>query len=148
LSNVLTMPRSARLRIDQVLECAVVLNWDDFTALRSPSLIHIEYDRTTARTLARVKVWSSTTRGSWLLICEYRRDPEGGLAPGVSFGKGFASAGLATMLDAIIRNQDACADAPGAFRNGLVQVGPPSPEARAAAASMMRDFSTPRLADA
>jgi hypothetical protein len=149
MSNIVTMPRNARIRLDQILECAVILNWDDVAVPGPSTLIHVEYERSAQRPLARVKVWSSTIRGVWTLICEYRSHAHGETPPGVSFSKNFASHGLSTMLDAVIRNQSLCAAPPDNFRagSGLVQVTAPSPEQRTAAAVMMRDFSTPRLAD-
>jgi hypothetical protein len=150
MSNVVTMPRSARIRLDQILECAVILNWDDVAVPGPSTLIHVEYERSAQRPLARVKVWTSSMRGVWTLICEYRSHAQGDILPGVSFGRNFVSHGLATMLDTVIRNQSLCAAPPDNFRSGsgLVQVSAPSPEQRTAAAVMMRDFSTPRLAEA
>ena len=150
MNSVVTMPRNARHRVDQLLECAVILNWDDFADADPSTLVHIEYERNSERPLTRVKVWSSTVRGVWTLICEYRRDTRSELAPGLFFGKGFASEGLATMLGAVIRNQSACLATPETFRSGsgLVQVGTPTPEARAACAAMMRNFLAPQLSDA
>ena len=142
MNNLVTMPARARLRLDQVLECAVVLNWDDVAGTDPGTLVHVEYERSSERPLTFVKVWSSTERGIWTLVCEYRRDTRRELEPGLFSGKSLPSEGLATMLGAVIRNQSSCLSPPGTFRNGsgLVQVSLPSPEARAACADMMRDF--------
>jgi len=57
--------------LDQVLESAIVMSWTDLMHGTGAGLFHIEYGFAPGGTLDYLKVWSSITRGHWLLACEY-----------------------------------------------------------------------------
>jgi hypothetical protein len=52
---------------DHILESAVISNWTALTRGAQTGLIHIEYGFTAGGSLDNLKVWSSLTRGHWLL---------------------------------------------------------------------------------
>ena len=57
--------------LERILESAVVISWAVLTGGTPTGLIHIEYGFAAGGTLDYLKVWSSLTRGHWLLACEY-----------------------------------------------------------------------------
>ena len=57
--------------LERTLECAVIVSWADFTHDSQTGLIHVEYGFAPTGTLDYLKIWSSLTRGHWLLACEY-----------------------------------------------------------------------------
>ena len=56
---------------ERILESAIVVSWADLIHGVETGLIHIEYSFAPTDTLDYLKVWSSITRGHWLLACEY-----------------------------------------------------------------------------
>lgn len=84
--------------LEQVLESAVVVSWADLTRGSSAGLIHIEYGFASGGTLDYLKVWSSLTRGHWLLACEYWMSANTFHCAGIGFENGYQSEGLAHIL--------------------------------------------------
>lgn len=116
--------------LEEMLTSAVRMHWKEFGAA-SDTLLHIEYHRLPSnRGLEFFKVWSSTTYGVWDLACEYRMagvplGPDAGL----TFHPPFYSAGLDQIFTGIMQNQLCFADRAVQWRDGLIQVEAPSPEA-------------------
>lgn len=54
--------------LNQVLESTVVLNWKDLTK-NTKALTHVEYHIGMERSIDYLRVWSSTARGYWSLVC-------------------------------------------------------------------------------
>ena len=119
--------------IDRILECAVYLNWKDFTSGSSPTAVRLAYLTGPARSLKCVKLWSSASRGHWRLICQYWMQPDPTHQQGVMFTKAYSSLGLTRMLDAIMRHQEAFSVARTDLRDCVVQIASPD-EAQCAAA--------------
>ena len=57
--------------LERILESAVVVSWTDLLRGDKSGLIHIEYGFAPSGTLDYLQVWSSITRGYWLLACSY-----------------------------------------------------------------------------
>src|SRR5438477_9155639 len=57
--------------LERVLQSAIVVSWADLMHGVQTGLIHIEYGFATGGTLDYLKLWSSVSRGHWLLACEY-----------------------------------------------------------------------------
>jgi hypothetical protein len=112
--------------IERILECAVALTWKDLTNGGEATSIQVEYRTKTNRSLESLKFWSSTTRGAWHLVCDYRTDSTSTQERGVTFNVGHRSEDLAGMLDAIMQHQDAFAEAPSEFLDGLIHIGGPT----------------------
>jgi hypothetical protein len=66
------MKLEAAQSLDRILESAIVVYWADLMQAIETGLIHIEYGFSTSGTLDYLKVWSSVSRGHWLLACGYR----------------------------------------------------------------------------
>jgi len=127
--------------LDQVLESAVVANWADLMRGAQSGLIHLEYGFAPSGTLDHLQVWSSITRGHWLLACAYRMSDSESHDTGVRFDNGYESEGLAHILELVIAHQNAFAAPRNLGRAGLLQIATPTPkETSAAAASISEAF--------
>src|ERR1700745_1811533 len=107
--------------LERILESAIVVFWADLMRGAQTGLIHIEYGFAPSDTLDYLQVWSSITRGHWLLTCEYWMSPSTFHATGISFDNGYQSESLAHTLGFIMEHQDAFALPPNLGRQGLLQ---------------------------
>ena len=94
-----TLPK---VEISDLLESAVMLSWNELLKSSPRGLVHVEYGTAPEPSLQYVKIWLSTPRGAWNLICEYWISSGFKSAPpaGLTFSNGFHSAALAEILDA------------------------------------------------
>jgi hypothetical protein len=97
-------------------------------------LIHIEYGFAPTGTLEYLKVWSSITRGHWLLACEYWMSANPFHGIGIHFDNGYESEGLAHILEFVMQHQNSFLLPPNLGRKGLLQILTPTQEESAAAA--------------
>lgn len=65
------MKPNANQSLERILESTVVVSSADLMPGAQTGLIHIEYGFAAGGTLDYLKVWSSITRGQWLLAWEY-----------------------------------------------------------------------------
>jgi hypothetical protein len=94
------------MSLERILESAIVTSWPDLTRGTSVGLIHIEYGFAAGGTLDYLKVWSSLTRGHWLLACEYWMSANNFHSAGIGFENGYRSEGLAQMLEVAMQHQN------------------------------------------
>lgn len=120
--------------LEQIIESAVVISWADLTRGTSAGLIHIEYGFAAGGTLDYLKVWSSLTRGHWLLACEYWMSANTFHGVGVRFENGYQSEELARILEFVMQHQDSFVPPPNQGRQGLLQIPTPTEKESAAAA--------------
>src|SRR5271165_6890824 len=92
--------------LERALESAVIVSWADLMHDSQTGLIHIEYSFTPAGTVDYLKVWSSITRGHWLLACEYWMSASAFHGTGVRFDNGYESEGLAHILEFVMQHQN------------------------------------------
>jgi hypothetical protein len=123
--------------LEQILESAVVISWADLTRGTSAGLIHIEYGFAAGGTLDYLKVWSSLTRGHWLLACEYWMSANTFHSAGVGFENGYQSEGLSHILEVAMQHQDSFVLPENLGRQGLLQISTPSAEESAAAPAVI-----------
>lgn len=116
--------------LERTLESAVVVSWTDLMHGAQTGLIHIEYGFAMAGTLDYLKVWSSVSRGHWLLACEYWMSASTFHHTGVSFENGYESVGLARILEFVMQHQNSFALPPNLGRQGLLQIPTPTKEER------------------
>lgn len=131
--------RVIRIRLDRILESAVVLSWKDLLHVSQRGLIHVEY--APGLSLQYLKIWELTGKGSWSLICEYWMQHGQGATPiaGPTFSNDFHSEGLAQMLEVIMQHQGSFMTSFGRPGAGLIQVTPPTEQDSLAASACMRD---------
>jgi len=129
------MAHNGSQSLEQILESAIVLSWADLMRGAPGGLVHIEYGFAPGGTLEFLKVWSSITRGHWLLVCDYRMAASTLHGSGISFDNGYRSEGLAHVLGFIMQHQDAFILPANLGRPGLLQVPTPTQEESTAAAA-------------
>jgi hypothetical protein len=112
--------------IDRILECAVALNWSGLTQADETTAMQVEYRTGTSHSLEYLKLWSSTTRGIWNLVCEYWMQSSPGHESGATFSGRECSGDFTWMLDAIMQHQGAFRPGSSDFVEGLVQINRPT----------------------
>ncbi len=125
--------------LERTLESAVIVSWADLIHEAQTGLIHIEYGFASTGTLDYLKVWSSLTRGHWLLACEYWMSESTFHGAGVRFDNGYESEGLSNILERVMQHQAFFVLPENMGRQGLLQISTPTEEDRSAAAQWIRD---------
>lgn|SRR5208283_114664 len=129
------------IRLDRILQSAVILNWKDLVQATAGGLLQIEYHIGASRSVDSLKMWCSNTRGYWSLICDYSIHP--GWSNGPRFSNGFHSRDLGRLLESIMMNQDLFRHESEPNRNVVVQVAPPTSEATAIAKLQLTEIFPP-----
>src|SRR5579862_8356418 len=124
--------------LELILESAVAVSWGDLMRGAETGLVHVEYGFAPTGTLDYLKVWSSITRGHWLLACEYWMSENTFHGAGVRFDNGYASEGLAHILESIMQHQNSFVLPSNLGRQGLLQISAPTAEDSATAAARVR----------
>jgi hypothetical protein len=130
--------------IERILECAVCLNWKDFALNSLPMTMQLEYRSGLTHSLDSLKLWSSTSRGYWNLVCEYWMQPSATHQQGITFTGTYSSPALTRMLDAIMHHQEAFSRDSTELLDGLVQVASPN-ETQSAAARLQMSQALERI---
>jgi hypothetical protein len=133
------MELSENQSLERILESAIVVSWADLMPGTQTGLIHIEYGFVAGRTLDYLKVWSSITRGQWLLACEYWMSASSLHSVGVHFHNGYQSEGLAHILESVMQHQTAFSLPADLGRQGLLQIPTPTQEESVVAAASVSD---------
>jgi hypothetical protein len=120
--------------LERAIESAIVVSWTDLMHGAQTGLIHVEYGFAPTGTLDYLKVWSSITRGRWLLACGYWMSANTFHSIGIRFENGYQSEGLARILEFVMQHQNSFLLPPNLGRQGLLQIPTPSEEERAVAA--------------
>ena len=121
------------------------MSWADLMRGTPTGLIHIEYGFAAGGTMDYLKVWSSLTRGHWLLACTYWMSASTFHGAGVGFENGYKSEGLAHTLEIAMQHQTSFVLPPNLGRQGLLQISSPTVEEIAAATALI-DVAFDRLA--
>jgi hypothetical protein len=124
---------------ERTLESAVIVSWADLMHDAQTDLIHIEYGFAPSGGVDYLKVWSSLTRGHWLLACEYWMSDSRLHGAGVKFDNGYASEGLAHILEFVMQHQNSFVLPPNLGRQGLLQISTPTVEESMAAAALVKE---------
>ncbi|MBZ5657420.1 MAG: hypothetical protein LAO56_19300 [Acidobacteriia bacterium] len=133
------MKFSEKQSLERILESLVVVSWADLMPDTQTGLIHIEYGFAAGGTLDYLKFWSSTTRGQWLLACEYWMSASTFHSTGVHFHNGYQSQGLAHILGSVMQHQTAFSLPADLGRQGLLQIPTPSQEESVVAAASVSE---------
>jgi hypothetical protein len=128
-----------KLTIDRMLECGVALNWTSLTRGDEDPAMQVEYRTGSSHALQYLKLWSSTKRGVWKLICEYWMQSSATHSPGATFSGGWYSADLAWMLNAIMQHQEVFRPGSPDFADGLIQITRPTDSDLSSAQTDMTD---------
>lgn len=99
----------------------------------SSGLIHIEYHVESPGSIEFLKVWVSTIRGQWNLICEYWMRAESAHDGGLKFVGGYKSIGLERALQSILQHREMFLLGTASGSDRTIQVFPPTDAERVAA---------------
>jgi hypothetical protein len=119
-------PPAHDVKLDHILESAVVLSWQDLLQGQSAGLVQIEYHVGADRSVECLKMWRSTPQGYSSLICNYSVNP--GRSGGPCFSNGFHSRDLGHLLESIMLNQNLFQLGSEPHSNVVIQVSAPTPE--------------------
>ena len=122
------MTADEKRSLEQILESATIVSWADLMRGAQTGLIHIEYGFAAGGTLDYLKLWSSLTRGHWLLACEYWMSASTFHRVGLHFDNGYQSASLAHILESVMQHQSAFTLPRDLGRQGLLQIPTPTEE--------------------
>ena len=133
-------------QLDRTLQYAVVRTWDELMPPSTSGSIHIEYQTGADGSLDFLKIFASTIRGYWNLVCECWMRPLWSHSAGLSFGKDYHSAGLAHSLELVMEHKDSFSKVPN--RHATLYITTPTEEERGEAKSWTsvafdHDGSTP-----
>ena len=82
------------------------MSWIDLLQGDKPGLIHVDYCFSANGSVDSLKLWLSTVRGHWHLVCEYGMTVSTYHPTVVRFEQGYQSAELVRNLKFIMRHQD------------------------------------------
>ena len=116
---------------------ALVFNWNDLMHETAAGQIQIEYQVDAAGDVEFVKVWGSTIRGNWDLICSCWTHSGSSTKSGIQFANGHQSDTFRGMLDSIMQHQELFRVETGPGGECMIQVSRPTEEERASALKMM-----------
>lgn len=133
------MKPEEKQNLERVLESAIVVSWADLMRGAPAGLVHIKYGFAPTGTLDYVQVWSSISRGQWLLACEYWMSPSTFHGTGIRFENGYNSEGLTQILEFAMQNQMAFSLPADLGRQGLLQISTPTQEESTAAATAVSE---------
>jgi hypothetical protein len=124
-SEIPITPSAPPQALDELLNSAIVLNWDAITQSSTPGRVRVEYHIGADGALEYLKLWSSA-REYWSLICEYSAHLS--WSDGPRFCNGYHSRSLARLLQSIMMNQRLDGHSGNPNTNGTLEVGPPTAE--------------------
>jgi hypothetical protein len=133
------MKPEEKQNLERVLESAIVVSWADLMRGAPSGLVHIKYGFAPTGTLDYVQIWSSISRGQWLLACEYWMSPSSFHSSGVRFDNGYHSEGLTHILEFVMQHQMAFSLPADLGRQGLLQISTPTQEESTAAATAVSE---------
>jgi hypothetical protein len=110
--------------LDELLNSAVVLNWEALTQSSAAGRVRVEYYIGADGSLEFLKLWNAA-REYWSLICEY--SPRLPWSDGPRFCNGHHSRSFARLLQSIVLNQSVCIHASSPNTNATLEIGPPTP---------------------
>ncbi len=116
-------------RFDLALEAAVVQSWAELAPGPSPSQVRVEYETGSDGSLVFMRVWLSSVRGCWKLVCEMWLQALWSNLIGLTFANHYRSVSLARALR--LATQDLT---PGSIlpdRHGFILVQCPTAEHQA-----------------
>jgi hypothetical protein len=112
--------------LNEMLECAVVVTWDDLIQAGKPGLVHIKYRFAADHSLANLQVWASEIRGHWNLVCQYSDSQSVIKGTGIAFSNEYHSDALTQLLKFVVEHQGEFYRIPDLNHDSMVQVQVPT----------------------
>jgi hypothetical protein len=127
---------ATNLQLEQVLESAVILSWNELLSGSDSAVVQVEYATAPEPCLQYLKIWRSTKQKQWELICEYWISAGSAGAPhiGLTFGRGYHSGRLTEILESVLQHQGGIPDAlSGETKVNVIVIALPSAHERLSA---------------
>lgn len=128
---MISVASATTLKIEHILESAVILSWNELLNGSDSAMVHVEYATAPEPCLQYLKMWRSIRRGKWDLMCEYwiTAGAPGGPKIGLTFGPGYYSLRLAGVLASILSHRNGIPDPLfGETKINLIFVALPTPQ--------------------
>lgn len=139
MASFVDLPKVGTSRLDRILEGAVQAAWDDLMPAAKAGSIQVEYRIEADGSLQYLKIWASTKRGCWNLVCEQWITAAWSHVPGLQFSKGYYSESLGHFLEIVARHQKVFISVSGTGRNGLLQIFRPTEDESREARRLIAD---------
>jgi hypothetical protein len=140
MTATLRLPTMESVQVDGILAGVGVLNWKDLMPGTDSGSIHIEYHVEPLGSVEYMKVWASTVRGYWKLVCEHWVRGDTTQPSRLRFNNDYKSDQLGEMLDRIMQHQEIFLVDAAPVKDRMIQVQPPTNADRSVAKSMMEVF--------
>lgn len=134
-----TPDKPLRESVYQVLECAIVVSWEELMHAAKSGVVHLEYRTGSARCLETLHILSSRSRGHWNRVCEYSMHGSTSHPQGLHFHGGYHSDQLARLLPWVMQHQEEFSNESGPCCSGLLQIATPSEQETEVAARCIRE---------
>jgi hypothetical protein len=128
------MTQNVRPSFDQILESVVILSWVDLLPYHRSGSIHVEYVFGAEGNISTLKLWLSTVRGRWRLLCGV----ETKINSCLQFEDCCKSGDLSSNLEFILRYQAAFPPPQNFGRAGLLQIKDPTQNEIATAVDIVK----------
>src|SRR5512142_112978 len=127
------------LQLDRTLESIVQVHWNALMPAKNAGQIQVEYRTDSDGRLQYLKIWASTERGRWDLVCEQWITAAWSHVPSLRFSPRYYSEALGRTLEVVARHQNAFAPPAGARRDALLQISPPTADERQTAQEFLTE---------
>ena len=127
------------MKMEHILESAVVADWADLMPGDRNGWIQIAYGFDPSDALEYIEVWSSIKRGYWVLTCTYWMSDSQSHDAGVHFDNGYKSEGLAHILEVVMQHQNLFGLPQSFGRQGMLSIETPTEKESKAAADCIKD---------
>jgi len=141
-NEILITPSAPPQSLAELLNSAIVLNWDAITQSSTPGRVRLEYHIGGDGSLEYLKLWSSA-REYWSLVCEHSAHLS--WSDGPRFCNGYHSRSLSRLLQSIMMNQRLGNHSGSPNTNGTLEVSPPTAEDVEAAKLRVGDALQPAV---
>jgi len=131
-----TTAPATNLELQNVLESAVILSWNELLSGFDSAMVHVEYATAPEPCLQYLKMWRSMKQGKWDLVCEYWISAGSAGTPpvGLTFGRGYHSPLLSEILGCLLRQQRGTPDVfSGETKLNVIVVALPTSQERLSA---------------
>jgi len=131
--DLMNRPEVGTMRLDRILADVVQAHWNELMPAENTGSVQVEYRTESDASLQYLKIWASTSRGYWHLVCEQWVTAAWSHVPGLQFFSDYYSEALGRLLEVVTRHQGAFLPLSEPCRDGMVQVSAPSEDERRAA---------------
>ena len=132
-----------KLSIEQLLRCAVLASWKELMPANTPALVRIDYHPGGDAPLQFVKIWASTERGYWRLVCDYWPEPLWLRPRGLTFSNGYHADRLLQVFEVISQNPQSFTNTGAIDRDGGLLLQDVTPQQCAQAEHILAEALLP-----